>query len=596
MEKDYLTLILTLKCKENCPFCYIDKRDVSMEEGVAKKIVDFFINKGGEEKTIKFFGGEPLLEFSLLKKIVYFCKDRIKRSNKRLNFILPTTGTLLNEEILNFVKLHQIELILDSMRFKKIKKDIFKKLFYLPFLTLTINVSPKSVINLSEEFNRFYNLGFRRFNILPLYYINWPGDSPRILKEELKKIKFFCREHPEIYFKNIDFKGDVPLFNTCLTCDVSGNIFSSNIILFKNFSKFKKNFLLGNIHNIDTNKELVISKDHRLENVINKTFSKKILRDTFKIDDILNAFVDSLTWSIKIADIKLGNTCNNHCKFCVRREGGQKILDKTTDEIKKNLQEAKIDCRGVVFTGGEPSIRKDFLELLSYAKRLGYEKIQVQTNSRMFAYKEFCQKAIQAGANEFGVSIHGHIPELHDYLTSSPGSFYQTVKGIKNLKELSQPVFTNTVIVKSNYRHLPQIAKLLVDLGVDQFQFAFVHALGSAKENFESVVPRMSMVMPYVKEGLGIGMRAGIKVMTEAIPYCLMDEYKDYIAEKLIPSTKVFEFYNEVIDFDKVRPEMAKAKGKDCRNCRYFAVCEGTWREYPHKFGWGEFNPVLKSG
>jgi len=591
METDYLTLILTRKCKENCAFCFVDKEDISLNEESAKKILEFFLNNGGEEKTIKFFGGEPLLEFGLLKNIVRFCTEKNKTIDKRINFILPTTGTLLNNDTLDFIKLHQIELVIDSLHFKKIRNKILEPLFSLPFLTLTINISPESAISLFREFKKFYALGFRRFNYLPFYYIKWPDKSVRTLKKEFDKIKTFYQDTPGLYFKNCDLQGDVPLFNSCLTCDASGDIYSSNAILFKNFSKFKSNFFITNIHKLDAGNELKID-NKRLLRVIKKSFCKQALRDTFKIDKILNTFIESLASPVKVADVKLGNSCNNHCKFCVRKRTGEKVVDKTTKDIRRDLLNARKECQGVIFTGGEAAIRNDFFELISYAKRLGYEMIQIQTNGRMFAYKSFFLKTIGAGANEFGVSIHGHIPELHDYLTSSKGSFYQTVQAIKNIKESGLLVFTNTVINKSNYRHLPQIAQLLVNLGVNHFQFAFVHALGAAAEHFQSIVPRISMVMPYVKKGLDIGIKAGIRVMTEAIPYCLMGEYKDYISEKIIPSTKIFEFYNEVIDFDKIRTTIAKAKSESCKRCFYFLMCEGVWREYSERFGWKEFNPV----
>lgn len=593
IKEDYLTLILTYRCKENCHFCFIEKKDISLKRETAKRVVDLFLNREGEVKTIKFFGGEPLLEFSLLKDIVYYCENKLKILNKRANFVLPTSGTLLNERTLNFIKLHKIELVLDSRHLKKIKKRVINKIFSLPFLTLTINISPSSSINLFAQFKAFYNQGFNTFNLLPLYYISWPKKSIAALKEQFEKIKNFYQRYPGIYFKNVDLNGDIPLFNTCLTCDVSGDLYSSNMIIFKTLSKFKKDFSLGNIDKFKKGKEFASPDKKSFSAAISKSFPKKILNNTFTLDKVLNAFVDSLQRPIKNADIKLGDTCNNHCKFCVRRKAGQQSLNKNTEEIKKNLQEARGECEGIVLTGGEPTIRRDLLELVSFAKRLGYKAIQVQTNGRMLAYKDFCQRLIQAGANGFGIAIHGHIPQAHDYLTSSKGSFYQSVKAIKNLKELSQPVVTNTVIVKSNYRHLPQIAQLLVDLGIRQFQFAFVHALGSAGDNFDSIVPRISMVMPYVKKGLDIGIEAGVRVMTEAIPYCLMDKYEDYIAERIIPSTKIYESSNEVIDFDKIRPTLAKAKCKDCEKCRFFYICEGTWREYPERFGWSEFKPVL---
>ncbi len=295
----------------------------------------------------------------------------------------------------------------------------------------------------------------------------------------------------------------------------------------------------------------------------------------------------------KRADIKVGFLCNNRCKFCAQGNKRKIFGNKPTQQIKEELEKARQICNEVVFTGGEPTLHKDFLKFVEYAKRLEYEVIQIQSNGRMFAYKSFCKETIKAGANEFALALHGHIPSLHDHLTSSQGSFGQTVNGIRNLKLMGQRVITNTVITKSNFRHLPEIAKLLIYLNVDQFQFAFVHPIERAKENFESIVPRMKMIMPYVKKGLEIGIKAGKGVMTEGIPYCLMQGYEDYVAEKIIPETKIFESDFIVESYTDHRQKEGKKKVPFCKKCKYYMICEGPWREYPERFGWGEFKPVL---
>ena len=298
---------------------------------------------------------------------------------------------------------------------------------------------------------------------------------------------------------------------------------------------------------------------------------------------------------MKKADIKTGFLCNNNCRFCVQGDEKKKYGNKSTAEIKKILKEAKRDCQTVVFTGGEPTIREDLVELVKCAKKLKFKIIQIQSNGRMFASKDFCQKITEAGANEFALALHGHISQLHDYLTGSPGSFQQTCLGIKNLKSLGQAILMNTVVVKSNYRHLPAIAKLLVSLGVEQFQLAFVHPVGSAAKNFDSVVPRMTMVMPYLKKALDIGKYFGIRVMMEAIPYCFLAGYEDCISENIMPPMKIFEQNQVILDFKKLRVNEGKLKGLNCKKCKYFKICEGPWKEYPQKFGWDEFKPVSKS-
>ncbi|MDD5145923.1 MAG: radical SAM protein [Candidatus Pacebacteria bacterium] len=295
---------------------------------------------------------------------------------------------------------------------------------------------------------------------------------------------------------------------------------------------------------------------------------------------------------MKRADIKIGFLCNNSCKFCVQGEKRNIFGNKKEDEIKKNLREAKKNnLKGITFTGGEPTIHDSFLELVSYAKFLGFKTIQVQTNGRLFAYKDFCKKTIRAGVTEFSPALHGHNAKIHDFLTGSAGSFEQTLEGIKNLKELSQIVLTNTVVTSKNYKFLPQIARLLVGLGVDQFQFAFVHLGGQAWKNRKWICPKKKDVMPYVKKGLDVGIKAKKIVMTEAIPYCLMGGYENYIAEKIIPDTTVYDSDFVIKDYTLYRQNEGKLKREDCKKCKYYRVCEGPWKEYPQLFGWKEFLP-----
>ena len=291
-------------------------------------------------------------------------------------------------------------------------------------------------------------------------------------------------------------------------------------------------------------------------------------------------------------DLKVGFKCNNFCRFCA--QGHKRHLgDKTTEQIKKELEVARTDCDSVVFTGGEPTIRDDIIELVSYAKKLGYDPIQIQSNGRKFCYKPFCKQLIEAGANEFSPALHGHIPECHDFLTRSPGSWKQTVQGIKNLRDLDQYIITNTVVVKPNYRYLPQLAELFVKLKVDQFQFAFVHAVGNAWENFDMMMPWMSLAVPYIKKGLQIGIDNGIKVMAEAVPFCLMEGYEKYCSEIYIPPTQIRDF-GGIVDpkFEETRVNEGKVKREECKDCKYYLVCEGPWKEYPEKRGWDEFKPV----
>ena len=294
-------------------------------------------------------------------------------------------------------------------------------------------------------------------------------------------------------------------------------------------------------------------------------------------------------------DIKIGFGCNNHCLFCVQGDKRNFCEAKSKKEIKESLEDAfKKGKEEVVFTGGEPCLHPDFLELVKIAKDIGFIEIQIQSNGRMFAYNDFCLETINAGATQFSPALHGSNAKIHDYLTDSKGSFKQTVQGIKNLKKLNQYVLTNTVITSKNYKYIPKIAELLVSLDVNQFQFAFIHLGGTAWNNRDWIVPKKSKIMSYVKKGLDIGLKANKKVTTEAIPYCLMKGYENCIAEIIIPNSMVFDSDFVVEDYAKYRKDKGKAKGPNCIKCKYNKVCEGPWREYPEIFGWDEFKPIEK--
>ncbi len=294
---------------------------------------------------------------------------------------------------------------------------------------------------------------------------------------------------------------------------------------------------------------------------------------------------------VERVDVKTGFKCNNRCRFCV--QGNKRDLhgNKSTEEVKETLRAAVKDSESIVFTGGEVTIRPDFLELVAYAHELGFKTIQIQSNGRMLAYKEFAEKTVAAGANEFSPALHGHTAELHDYLTDAKGAFKQTVRAIKNLRAMGQPVITNTVVTRSNYRHLPEIAKILVGLGVLQYQFAFVHPVGTVADNFFSETPRMTLIEPFVKRGLNYGLKRGVVAVTEAIPYCFMKGFEHCVAEQYIPRTKIFDAKFVVEDYTEFRLTEGKAHGPQCIECTWFHLCEGPWREYPEHYGWDEFVP-----
>ncbi len=306
---------------------------------------------------------------------------------------------------------------------------------------------------------------------------------------------------------------------------------------------------------------------------------------------------------IKRTVIFAGYSCNNNCRFCINWDK-RNIPDRSTLEIKGEIAGAK--KRGSTYLeiiGGEPTIRKDILELVRFAKETGFETIMMSTNGRVYSYKDFAKKILAAGLNSIVFSIHGHNSKLHDFLTQSPGSYDQLRAGMRNVKmaakELGSKISigSNTCIVKQNYRYLPQVGKYIQGLGVDNAEFIFVDPnYGAAFKFFDEFVPKISQVAPYAHKCLAIGKKSKASHWhIRYVPLCHFRDYLDQISE--IQESKTFKTEHIAPDFydpdaAEGRKNIGRAKTERCAGCRLYDRCEGIWKEYLKHYGDKELKPV----
>ena len=301
---------------------------------------------------------------------------------------------------------------------------------------------------------------------------------------------------------------------------------------------------------------------------------------------------------MKRADVKIWFACNNHCRFCVQWDKRLHYKQRTVDEIKEILDREFANwCRWLVFTWWEPTVHEWLEESLKYAKKLWFIDIQIQSNWRNFSDMEFLKRLIEAWATEFSPAIHGYSELVHDDLVWAPWAWKQVIEWIKNLKRLNQLIIINCVITKQNYQELPKLALLLCKLGVQQFQFAFVHILWSADKNKYDVVAKKTDVMPFVKKALDIGRSYWAVCMTEAIPFCMMEWYEWAIAEyNFMPETTVVDAEYRTESYFEYRIKDWKAKRGECNKCIRNNICEWPWKEYVELYWWEEFQPILDEG
>ena len=296
--------------------------------------------------------------------------------------------------------------------------------------------------------------------------------------------------------------------------------------------------------------------------------------------------------SIERADILVSYNCNNNCVFCVINKSERNYKKRTLKQIKKEILycKKKYNCNSITFTGGDPCINKDIFEIVKYAKKLRYETIQIQTNGRMLAYEDFARKLVEAGVNSFTISLHAHNSKLGNMLSKTKKSFEQTVLGIKNIKKFNVNLITNTVVCKQNYRDLEKIVKLAIKVGANQIQIVFIRSVGEAHRSYDSVVPKISEVMPYIKKSIELCRKKNVRCLVEGVPYCLMKGYGKNIAERYMQNSVVKA---GKLGLYKSKTKERKIKFLSCDKCKKFEDCTGIWINYGKKEGEKEFKPIL---
>lgn len=147
----------------------------------------------------------------------------------------------------------------------------------------------------------------------------------------------------------------------------------------------------------------------------------------------------------------------------------------------------------IVFTGGDPLLRKDLFELLSYAANAEVRFAVSPAVTELLSYDTL--KRIKAvGASAVSISLDGASAQTHDSIRKREGTYQRTIQVIKDAVSLGLNIQVNTVIMKNNYTELPQIFHLIKTLGVKTWELFFLVQVGRgsgvedlAPEEVESV-------------------------------------------------------------------------------------------------------------
>jgi MoaA/NifB/PqqE/SkfB family radical SAM enzyme len=194
------------------------------------------------------------------------------------------------------------------------------------------------------------------------------------------------------------------------------------------------------------------------------------------------------------------------------------------------------------------------------------------------ARRDYCDTLVQAGVNEFFVSVPGHDAASHDAITGVPGSFEKTLRGLENLEDHPGVIsITNTVVTARNYRTLGRVVDSLGHLQrLAQMEFWYYWPMRETDER--SLIVPLRDALPPLREAIGLAREAGRSVEIKNFPHCLLGDLAPLLVNDQPPL---------IID-DRFWGEFQRNGFHECvhrAQCRS-EQCLGLNAAYVARFGW----------
>lgn len=215
-------------CNLRCKYCFASTGDFGggrklMPFEVGKAALDFLVRNSGTRHNLEvdFFGGEPLMNFDVVKRLVEYGRELEKKHNKHINFTLTTNGILLSNDKIDFInrEMHNVVLSIDGRRevndamrphvdgsgsydeiikhYKKLVSERNGKEYYVRGTYTHKNLDfSADVLHLADE-------GFDQISVEPVVcsetspYAIKKEDLPQIFDEYEKLAKEYIKRHKE---------------------------------------------------------------------------------------------------------------------------------------------------------------------------------------------------------------------------------------------------------------------------------------------------------------------------------------------------------------------------------------------------------------
>lgn len=183
---------------------------------------------------------------------------------------------------------------------------------------------------------------------------------------------------------------------------------------------------------------------------------------------------------LRTVTISIIDDCNYSCIWCFESENCSKSTYMESDDIIKVLHQIDElpNCRHITFTGGEPLLHPNLIEIINYSHDLGLHTT-ITSNGSLLTEK-FFNKIKNKKLLSFAISVDGN-EKTHDRIRGE-GTFKKAIDAIRLCSKQKVDVSSTTTISKINYEELEQIVPILIKSGCQSIYFQRMRGVGKGSE------------------------------------------------------------------------------------------------------------------
>ena len=206
-------------------------------------------------------------------------------------------------------------------------------------------------------------------------------------------------------------------------------------------------------------------------------------------------------------DLALTYSCNNNCYFCYTG-GPRKVTELGTADWKKVIDRLwDSGIPQVVFTGGEPTLRSDLVELIDYAREFVTGLV---TNGRKLT--SLVADLHRVSLDYVQVSLESHRPEVHDSMVGVKGAWQETRDGIIAALKNDLAVITNTTLTKDNLALFPDLIQAGSELGLKMMACNTLICSGRGTCSKKDAGVSLEELKSVLSKALEVARKVGVKL------------------------------------------------------------------------------------